>query len=86
MAVRQIEDDVRADDVDQEELAAILRELIEDTDLPGGSNQPIRPGSANPRRPAPSRPGPTGRTSARTATSRSRAEAPAWPGRQINIL
>ncbi|MCM3302271.1 hypothetical protein [Streptomyces pseudogriseolus] len=36
LALQQIEDDLRADDVDQEELAAILRELIEDTDPPGG--------------------------------------------------
>ncbi|WP_181391890.1 MULTISPECIES: hypothetical protein [Streptomyces] len=36
LALQQIEDDLGADDVDQEELAAILRELIEDTDPPGG--------------------------------------------------
>lgn len=36
LALQQIEDDLAADDVDQEELAAILRELIEDTDPPGG--------------------------------------------------
>ncbi|MGA5125407.1 hypothetical protein ACPCAG_19140 [Streptomyces pseudogriseolus] len=36
LALQQIEDDLRADDVDQEELAAILRELIEDTDPPDG--------------------------------------------------
>jgi hypothetical protein len=36
LALHQIEDDLSADDVDQEELAAILRELIEDTDPPGG--------------------------------------------------
>ncbi|MFI0269656.1 hypothetical protein [Streptomyces luteogriseus] len=36
LALQQIQDDLRADDVDQEELAAILRELIEDTDPPGG--------------------------------------------------
>ncbi|MEU2564859.1 hypothetical protein ABZ626_36845 [Streptomyces longispororuber] len=36
LALQQIEDDLHADDVDQEELAAILRELIEDTDPPGG--------------------------------------------------
>ncbi|MEV0981966.1 hypothetical protein [Streptomyces sp. NPDC049915] len=36
LAFQQIEDDLRADDVDQEELAAIVRELIEDTDPPGG--------------------------------------------------
>ncbi|MFZ3562835.1 hypothetical protein ACOKM5_43670 [Streptomyces sp. BH097] len=36
LALQQIEDDLSADDVDQEELAAILRELIEDTDPPDG--------------------------------------------------
>ncbi|MEU7649904.1 hypothetical protein [Streptomyces huasconensis] len=36
LALQQIEDDLSGDDVDQEELAAILRELIEDTDPPGG--------------------------------------------------
>ncbi|GAA2524404.1 hypothetical protein [Streptomyces longisporus] len=36
LALQQIEDDLTADDVDQEELAAILRELSEDTDPPGG--------------------------------------------------
>lgn len=36
LALQQIEDDLSADDVDQAELAAILRELIEDTDPPGG--------------------------------------------------
>jgi len=36
LAVQQIEDDLAADDVDGPELAAILRELIEDTDPPGG--------------------------------------------------
>lgn len=36
LALQQIEDDLKADDVDQAELAAILRELIEDTDPPGG--------------------------------------------------
>ncbi|MFD4224728.1 hypothetical protein [Streptomyces griseus] len=36
LALQQIEDDLSADDVDQDELAAILRELIEDTDPPGG--------------------------------------------------
>ncbi|MEU5583021.1 hypothetical protein ABZ791_36110 [Streptomyces huasconensis] len=36
LALQQIEDDLSTDDVDQEELAAILRELIEDTDPPGG--------------------------------------------------
>ncbi|MEU6353192.1 hypothetical protein ABZ896_28350 [Streptomyces sp. NPDC047072] len=36
LALQQIEDDLKADDVDQEVLASILRELIEDTDPPGG--------------------------------------------------
>lgn len=36
LALQQIEDDLSADDVNQEELAAILRELIEDTHPPGG--------------------------------------------------
>ncbi|MFJ3594547.1 hypothetical protein ACIQUY_34725 [Streptomyces sp. NPDC090231] len=36
LALQQIEDDLSADDIDQEELAAILRELIEDTDQSGG--------------------------------------------------
>ncbi|MGV9247985.1 hypothetical protein [Streptomyces sp. NPDC003710] len=36
LALQQIEDDLSVDDVDQEELAAILRELIEDADPPGG--------------------------------------------------
>ncbi|WP_327310056.1 hypothetical protein OG730_43590 (plasmid) [Streptomyces sp. NBC_01298] len=36
LALQQIQDDVAADGVGQEELAAILRELIEDTDPPGG--------------------------------------------------
>ncbi|MFE7854423.1 hypothetical protein [Streptomyces sp. NPDC057403] len=36
LALQQIEDDLSADDVDPAELAAILRELIEDTDPPGG--------------------------------------------------
>ncbi|MFD9794750.1 hypothetical protein ACFWXK_27820 [Streptomyces sp. NPDC059070] len=36
LALQQIEDDLSADDVDQEELAAILRELQEDVDVPGG--------------------------------------------------
>ncbi|MBL3805044.1 hypothetical protein ACWGSE_24180 [Streptomyces diastaticus] len=36
LALQQIEDDLSADDIDQEELAAILRELIEDTDPPSG--------------------------------------------------
>ena len=36
LALQQIEDDLKADDVDQAELAAILRELIEDTEQPAG--------------------------------------------------
>ncbi|GAA2426364.1 hypothetical protein [Streptomyces coeruleofuscus] len=36
LALQQIQDDLAADDVDQVELAAILRELCEDTDTPGG--------------------------------------------------
>ncbi|WP_324604384.1 hypothetical protein [Streptomyces sp. NRRL F-5630] len=36
LALQQIEDNLSADDVDQEELAAILGALIEDTDPPGG--------------------------------------------------
>ncbi|MCX0247976.1 hypothetical protein [Streptomyces drozdowiczii] len=36
LALQQIEDDLKADDVDQQELAAILRELQEDTDVPIG--------------------------------------------------
>ncbi|MFJ2709058.1 hypothetical protein ACIO3R_38540 [Streptomyces sp. NPDC087428] len=36
LALQQIEDDIAAADVDQEELAAILCELIENTDPPGG--------------------------------------------------
>ncbi|MFE6946074.1 hypothetical protein [Streptomyces chartreusis] len=36
LAFQQIEDDLAADDVDARELAAILRELREDTDVPGG--------------------------------------------------
>lgn len=36
LALQQIQDDLTADDVDQAELAAILRELSEDTDPPGG--------------------------------------------------
>ncbi|WP_407077296.1 hypothetical protein [Streptomyces coeruleorubidus] len=35
LALQQIQDDLGADDVDQAELAAILRELSEDTDPPG---------------------------------------------------
>ncbi|WP_033329267.1 hypothetical protein [Streptomyces yerevanensis] len=36
LALQQIEDDLTADDLNTAELAAILRELIEDTDPPGG--------------------------------------------------
>jgi hypothetical protein len=36
LALQQIEDDLTADDIDATELAAILRELCEDTDPPGG--------------------------------------------------
>jgi hypothetical protein len=36
LAVQQIEDDLTADDIDARELAAILRELQEDIDVPGG--------------------------------------------------
>ncbi|WP_329449299.1 hypothetical protein OG906_42730 (plasmid) [Streptomyces sp. NBC_01426] len=36
LALQQIQDDLTADHVDQAEPAAILRELIEDTDPPGG--------------------------------------------------
>jgi hypothetical protein len=36
LALQQIEDDLSADDVDAPELAAILRELQEDVDVPGG--------------------------------------------------
>ncbi|MEV7715680.1 hypothetical protein [Streptomyces sp. NPDC088270] len=36
LALQQIEDDLAADDVDAPELAAILRELQEDIDVPGG--------------------------------------------------
>lgn len=36
LALQQIEDDLTADDVDQEELAGILRELQEDIDVPSG--------------------------------------------------
>lgn len=35
LALQQIEDDLTADDVDARELAAILRELQEDIDVPG---------------------------------------------------
>jgi hypothetical protein len=36
LALQQIEDDLNANDVDARELAAILRELQEDIDVPGG--------------------------------------------------
>ncbi|MET8168874.1 hypothetical protein ACIRPU_40605 [Streptomyces sp. NPDC102259] len=36
LALQQIEDDLKADDIDARELAAILRELQEDIDVPGG--------------------------------------------------
>jgi hypothetical protein len=36
LALQQIEDDLNADDIDARELAAILRELQEDIDVPGG--------------------------------------------------
>jgi hypothetical protein len=36
LALQQIHDDLTADDTDAPELAAILRELSEDTDPPGG--------------------------------------------------
>jgi hypothetical protein len=36
LALQQIEDDLNADDVDAREVAAILRELQEDIDVPGG--------------------------------------------------
>ncbi|MCZ9336578.1 hypothetical protein NGM37_02165, partial [Streptomyces sp. TRM76130] len=36
LALQQIEDDLTADDLDAPELAAILRELQEDIDVPGG--------------------------------------------------
>ncbi|MFI1293351.1 hypothetical protein ACH4VM_33740 [Streptomyces sp. NPDC020792] len=36
LALQQIEDDLSAADVDAQELAAILRELQEDIDVPGG--------------------------------------------------
>ncbi|MFE4310431.1 hypothetical protein ACFRR6_30795 [Streptomyces sp. NPDC056891] len=58
LALQQIEDDLSADDVDQEELAAILRELIEDTDPPAGSSRPWRSWSPSPRA-VPSRSSPT---------------------------
>lgn len=36
LALQRIEDDLNADDVDGRELAAVLRELQEDIDVPGG--------------------------------------------------
>ncbi|KIE24749.1 hypothetical protein LK08_23000 [Streptomyces sp. MUSC 125] len=36
LALQQVQDDLNADDVDARELAAILRELQEDIDVPGG--------------------------------------------------
>lgn len=36
LALQQVQDDLNADDVDAPELAAILRELQEDVDVPGG--------------------------------------------------
>ncbi|MGW7260788.1 hypothetical protein [Streptomyces sp. NPDC054834] len=36
LALQQIQDDLTANDIDQAEFAAILRELSEDTDPPGG--------------------------------------------------
>ncbi|MFD3920210.1 hypothetical protein [Streptomyces sp. NPDC058595] len=36
LALQQIQDELRADDIDQAELAAVLRVLIKDTDPPGG--------------------------------------------------
>ncbi|MER5312284.1 hypothetical protein ABT034_31405 [Streptomyces sp. NPDC002773] len=36
LALQQIEDDLSADDIEAPELAAILRELQEDIDVPGG--------------------------------------------------
>ncbi|MFJ8469657.1 hypothetical protein [Streptomyces swartbergensis] len=36
LALQQVPDDLNADDVDARELAAILRDLCEDTDPPGG--------------------------------------------------
>ncbi|MFE6818589.1 hypothetical protein [Streptomyces sp. NPDC057675] len=36
LALQQIEDDLSADDLDAPELTAILRELQEDIDVPGG--------------------------------------------------
>ncbi|MFG2463338.1 hypothetical protein ACGFWE_40685 [Streptomyces sp. NPDC048523] len=36
LALQQVEDDLNADDVDGPELAAILHEIQEDTEVPGG--------------------------------------------------
>jgi hypothetical protein len=36
LALQQVQDDLNADDVDASELAAILRELQEEVDVPGG--------------------------------------------------
>jgi hypothetical protein len=36
LALQQVQDDLNANDVDAPELAAILRELQEDVDVPGG--------------------------------------------------
>lgn len=36
LALQQVQDDLSADDIDTRELAAILRELQEDVDVPGG--------------------------------------------------
>ncbi|MFD5898641.1 hypothetical protein [Streptomyces sp. NPDC060366] len=36
LALQQIQDDLTADDIDQEELAGVLRELCDEADPPGG--------------------------------------------------
>lgn len=36
LALQQVQDDLNTDDVDARELAAIMRELQEDVDVPGG--------------------------------------------------
>jgi hypothetical protein len=36
LALQQVQDDLNADDIDAPELTAILRELQEDVDVPGG--------------------------------------------------
>ncbi|MFL4910847.1 hypothetical protein ACJ6WF_49115 [Streptomyces sp. MMS24-I2-30] len=41
LALQQVQDDLNADDVDARELAAILRELQEDVDVPGGLAQVV---------------------------------------------